>query len=658
MISKRMIYTDDEFGMSTHPAPHVEIDRPVRKQRLSTRIVASSLLALLVVFSMVCWTLWLSWQLEGAGAAINDTGSLRMRANRVGLDLLQGSAAHRALAEQALAEQRATLARLQAGNPARPLFLPDVAAIAAQMRLVDAAWRQRLQPAAERAIAGGAPTEYLQALPAFVDQADRLVRMIEIDNAGKTTLLRLSQAVLLVIACVGTLAMIYLLFLWIISPVMRLQGGLQRMTAREFGVRLPVESQDELGMLARGFNRMADELEGLYRDLEARVQKKTAQLAEQNRDLSALYDMAAFLNQPNEMDVLCRGFLQRVMQQFQADGGSIRVIDPYSDNLHLVVSEGLSAAIEDAEHCMKVDACFCGEAVTHGVVVIRDFRKLPAPEQFHCAKEGFKGLAVFKVVSQNEVLGSFSLHFRRAHEIPAHEARLLETLGQHLGVALANRRLSAKARQLAVAEERNLMAQGLHDSIAQGLNFLNLQVQILGRAVTQQNLAEIHDIVPRLRMGIDESYQDVRELLANFRDKLGPGELHAGIRETVARFKRQTGIEVRLEVGDIEGAPLPPEHQLQVLFILQEALSNVRKHAQATRVAIHIQNQRDFEMAISDNGVGYDPAGIAARGEQHVGLHIMHERAARMHAILKLDSHPGAGTKLQLTLPQAERQVA
>jgi two-component system nitrate/nitrite sensor histidine kinase NarX len=307
---------------------------------------------------------------------------------------------------------------------------------------------------------------------------------------------------------------------------------------------------------------------------------------------------------------------------------------------------------------MKVDACFCGEATQQGVVVIRDFRKLPQPEAFHCAKDGFKGLAVFRVVTQDEVLGSFSLHFRNSHEVPAAEAQLLETLGQHLGVALDNRRLSAKARQLAVAEERSLVAQGLHDSIAQGLNFLNLQLQMLDAAVQRNDLDEVRNILPLLRTGVDESYQDVRELLINFRSKLGQGELMAAVEDTLARFRRQTGIEVALQVDDPDGAPLPPEQQLQVLFILQEALSNVRKHAHASRVDVQIRNARDFELLVRDNGEGYEAGEVAERGERHIGLHIMQERAARLNAQLTLEGRPGEGASVQLILPSSERQAA
>ncbi len=632
---------------------------PSPRHRLSTRIVASSLLALIVVLSMVSWTLWLSWQLEGAGAAINDTGSLRMRANRVAVELMRPQSGREVRTTEQIAILDETIARLARGNPARPLFIPNDNAIRAQWHDVAAYWRDIMKPAALRAIAQPDSSSYLETLPEFVSRADTLVRMIEQDNAGKTTSLRLSQGVLAAIASAGTLAMIYLLYLWIISSVLRLRDGLQRMADREFSTRLPVESQDEFGVLARGYNRMADELQDLYTSLEQRVEQKTAQLAAQNRDIGALYDMAAFLNQPNEIEAMCDGFLRRVMLQFDADAGSIRALDPNNEKLNLVVSVGLSDELVESEHCMKIDDCYCGVATRQaGVIVIQDFRHSPPELDLNCQRDGFASVAVFRIVTRDEVLGSYSLHFRTQRRLLASESQLLETLGQHLGVALDNRRLSAQARQLAVVQERGLVAQGLHDSLAQGLNFLNLQLQMLDAAIKRGDEEEVSEILPLLRTGVDESYQDVRELLTNFRSKLSQGDLQAAIEDTVARFRRQTAIETELTFSQGEGAPLQPEQQLQVLFILQEALSNVRKHSEAGRVRIAVENGRDFTLLIADDGQGYDPADVAERGESHVGLHIMRERAARMRAVIKLESQPGAGTRVALTLPGAERQAA
>ncbi|WWT25355.1 type IV pili methyl-accepting chemotaxis transducer N-terminal domain-containing protein [Lautropia mirabilis ATCC 51599] len=627
---------------------------PAWKNRLSTRIVISSVVALSLVLSMVGWTLWLSWQLAGTAAAINETGSLRMRANRIGLNLLRHDEAAQAQVVVDLREQGRILAHFAGDLPGRPLFLSTDAPLRQQFHAVTTRWDE-LADLAHEALEEGDSTAYLAQLPGFVAEADRLVHVLEVGNASKTTRLRILQSVLIVMACLGTMAMIFLLYRWIIRPVQTLQGGIQRMAARDFSVRVPVNNTDELGVLAQGFNRMADELQSLYEDLGEHVRQKTAELERQNRQLSALYGMTAFLNKPNDIEALCRGFLQRVMDEFHAAAGSIRVLDPSGERLHIVVSLGFSSALQESEHCMRTDACFCGEATQRGTMIIRDFRKLPRPEEIGCMRDGFQAVSVFQIVTPEATLGTFSLHFRERTTMSPRELQLLEMLGQHLGAALDNQRLSIKARQLAVAEERNLVAQGLHDSLAQGLNFLNLQTQMLGSAVQQRRWDEVEEIVPLLKTGVSESYQDVRELLQNFRTRLGEESLRKAVDDTIGRFRRQTGLNVELHLDDRDGAPLHPDQQLQVLFILQEALSNVRKHAYASKVTVRIDNHRDFGMSIRDDGEGYDPQEVAERSETHVGLSIMRERAARLGGQLQMCSAPGQGTEVSLYLSQSDR---
>ena len=641
-------------GVPVTGAAQAKAAAPAWKNRLSTRIVISSVVALSLVLSMVGWTLWLSWQLAGTAAAINETGSLRMRANRIGLNLLRHDEAAQAQVVVDLREQGRILAHFAGDLPGRPLFLSTDAPLRQQFHAVTTRWDE-LADLAHEALVEGDSTAYLAQLPGFVAEADRLVHVLEVGNASKTTRLRILQSVLIVMACLGTMAMIFLLYRWIIRPVQTLQGGIQRMAARDFSVRVPVNNTDELGVLAQGFNRMADELQSLYEDLGEHVRQKTAELERQNRQLSALYGMTAFLNKPNDIEALCWGFLQRVMDEFHAAAGSIRVLDPSGERLHIVVSLGFSSALQESEHCMRTDACFCGEATQRGTMIIRDFRKLPRPEEIGCMRDGFQAVSVFQIVTPEATLGTFSLHFRERTTMSPRELQLLEMLGQHLGAALDNQRLSIKARQLAVAEERNLVAQGLHDSLAQGLNFLNLQTQMLGSAVQQRRWDEVEEIVPLLKTGVSESYQDVRELLQNFRTRLGEESLRKAVDDTIGRFRRQTGLNVELHLDDRDGAPLHPDQQLQVLFILQEALSNVRKHAYASKVTVRIDNHRDFGMSIRDDGEGYDPQEVAERSETHVGLSIMRERAARLGGQLQMCSAPGQGTEVSLCLSQSDR---
>jgi len=639
--------------------PDIRSGAPLR-HRLSTRIAALSAVALALVLAMVGSTLWLSWRLEGAGAAINDAGSLRMRATRAYVDAeLHRHDTGLPSVNDELAAIDGTLQRLRHGDPSRPLFLPDTESIRHLLAAVDTRWASELKPLAlamvSRPDTDAARSAYGAALPAFIADADRLVGEIELDNARKTTLLRLSQMGLGLLACAGAIAAIYLLYLWIILPVIRLRDGLTCIASREFDARLPTDTRDEFGDLAQGFNRMAGELQAAYTGLEEHVRQKTAQLASRNRELTALYEIAAFLNSPLGVDDMCRGFLQRAIRQFDADAGTIRVTDATGNKLHLLLSEGFPDALAEPERCMPVGDCHCGAVVRDGTAaVLQDLRNSGTP----CAREGLMGVAVFRIVTQDATLGTFSLHFRDPARLPATERRVLETLGRHLGIALDHARLSAGARQLAVAEERNLVAQGLHDSIAQSLNFVNLQAQMLDDAISHNRLDDARETLPMLRQGIEQSYADVRELLVNFRTRLTQGNLHAAIVETVARFESQTGIGMTLDEHDGDGAPLPPDQQLQVLFILQEALSNVRKHARARHVVVTVENGAAFRLRVDDDGCGYDPAALDTTGHAQVGLAIMRERAARLRATLSLSSRPGHGAQVELLLPAEVRQAA
>jgi two-component system nitrate/nitrite sensor histidine kinase NarX len=265
---------------------------------------------------------------------------------------------------------------------------------------------------------------------------------------------------------------------------------------------------------------------------------------------------------------------------------------------------------------------------------------------------------VFQICVKDQQLGLLTLHFRQARTFTEREHGLLGTLARLLGEAIENMRLAAREREMAISEERNLVARDLHDSIAQGLNFLNLQVQMLDESLRAGKTGDAAAIVPALRAGVKESYEDVRELLLNFRSRLEEEDLNAALRKTARKFADQTGIDTRCAVRGGGGAPISREAQLQILFIAQEALSNIRKHARADRVEIGIDDDADFLLTINDNGVGFEPAADAGRDDSHVGLHIMRERAGRIGADLEVASSPGAGTTVRLRLRQARRRAA
>lgn len=638
-------------------------------QRLSTKIVGALLGFLMVALSAIGTTLLLSWQLEGSSAAINEAGSLRMHSYRLmmllthAVDEPRQQAATRLGIGNEIQVTEVTFNRLLRGDPQRPLYLPPSQKIHAEFNTVFKRWQHEIKPLASAILLkDGAARQadwqgYLALVDNFVVDVNQLVHLIEQDSEQRMFWLRSSQLVLVAMALIGTVMMIYLMFLLIIQPVTRLQVGMQRMTEQDFGVRLPVNSEDEFGQMAIGFNQMGDRLEELYNSLEDRVKQKTAELEKQNRELALLYDSAAFLQRPQPVEALCEGFLQRILQYFKADGGSVRVLEAARGNLHMVVHQGISEMLAKSEHCLKVGDCLCGEAVASNLSVIHDLRRMDRTNLLQCHREGFATVSIFHINAPEEQLGFFNLYFRKPHTFAPHEEALLETLGQLIGVAIENIRLARRKREMAISEERNLVAQGLHDSIAQGLTFLNIQVQMLEDSLHNGRMTEVNDIVPALRAGVQESYEDVRELLLNFRSRLAEGDLLGSLETTIEKFRRQTGILVNFASSG-NGPPFPREQQLQILFIVQEALSNVRKHAMANEVDIRLSDDQDFLLTIHDNGVGFDAETLLEKGESHVGINIMRERAQRIHAMFNVTSEPGHGTAVLLRLPRERRLAA
>lgn len=634
-------------------------------RRLSTRIAGALVGFLLLALSAIGATLWLSWQLEGAAAAINETGSVRKQEYRLamllGREVQTPGNGFGAAAGRQIGQIDATLALIARGDPQRPLGLPPTTAVRSDFDAMTLDWVRHIRPLARQVLqARGAQRvadlrQFLGDVDVYVGRIDALVRLIERDNEVRTFWLRSSQLALVALAIGGTVVLMYLMFSLIVRPVERLYGGMRSMAESDFAVRLEVDGADEFGQLSAGFNRMADRLQRLYGSLEDKVRAKTSELEGQNRELALLYDSAAFLQVRQAIEPMSEGFIERLIGYFGADAGSVRLVESGNDKLHLVVQQGLSETMAQAERCMPLGDCLCGEAALEQQPRVHWLRTLPETGRSQCGREGFATVSVFQIVAQGAHLGVFSLHFRTERQFSDRESALLETLGRLLGTAIENMRLAAREREMAISEERNMVARGLHDSIAQGLNFLNLQVQMLEESLRHGRQQEAADIVPLLRAGVQESYQDVRELLQNFRSRLEEEDLTGALRKAVRKFEAQTGIVARFASEGSGGPPFAREDQLQILFIVQEALSNIRKHAHADKVQVRVRDSQDFSLSINDNGVGFDAAAVSAAGEAQVGLHIMRERAQHINAELAIESGRGAGTTLRLHVPSAHR---
>ena len=624
---------------------------------LTLRLKFFTALWIAVSVASIVFTLYLSLWLEGNAAAINDLGSLRFQSYR--LALLVEENAPQSEIDAHISRFDQVLTTVRRGDPRRPLSLPDDPKVMAKMADLERQWQQTVKPFFQAASEN--EKNSIAKLDGFLNTINEVVGEVERTSATYITWLRFFQSGLLALVLVSSAVMIWLTRLWIIDPLQELLRGVQAIGDGRFGLQMQTAGPSEFAEVSGGFNQMSSRLSQLYSGLEQEVAEKTRDLERKNFILGVLYSFSAVLNRPQTATEAAGVFLERVLQVAEADAGSVRLIDPRRQRMDLAAHIGLPEELKHSEACSKIGDCLCGIAVQNNEAhTVRFYDSRPAADNEHsyeCRRLGFSDLRVLPIRYKEQDIGIVTLYFRQPQEISDTVTELLELLCSQFGVVVSNTRLGEESRQLAVLQERNLIAQGLHDSIAQTLAFLNLQVQMLESALQSGSSDLAGENLQFIKSGVQECYEDVRELLLNFRTKIARRDFAEAADELVERFHRQTGIATNIDwIGD-QGPPLSSDQQLQCIFILQESLSNIRKHAQADQVNIEIDNGRDFVMTITDNGRGFDAEHLERLPGNHVGLNIMHERAGRIRAELKLTSQPGQ-TRIRLFLPEQERHPA
>jgi nitrate/nitrite-specific signal transduction histidine kinase len=474
------------------------------KMRIRDKIIGLLVLYFLIALAAIGSTLIVSWRLEGGATAINNAGRERMRSYRIAYLLekmvQQPTEQLRVDINHEIALFEKTLDELEQSDHERTLLLSEDINVKSQIVKLHKIWHKNIKPhifsilnTPELVGQQNQLSTYGPKLEDFVSDINELVTKLEYQNVRATNFLRILQIALVSLALVGTLALIYMFSHMVIKPVMLLREGIQRMAVADFEVRLPINSRDEFGDLAVGFNRMAKQLQDIYATLERRVEEKSHSIEVKNRELAAL------------------------------------------------------------------------------------------------------------------------------------------------------------DKEKAISDERNLLAQELHDSIAQSLAFLNIQVQLLQEDLQSERMAEAMKTLVQIREGVQQSYDDVRELLVYFRIRIGNTNLETAISAALEKFEGQTGISCTFK--SLGRTPeLQPEYVLQIMHIVQETLSNIRKHANASHVEVELACNDCYVIDIRDDGIGFDQTKDS--GDNHIGLSVMRERGYRIGAKLMINSLPDSGTHICLILPK------
>jgi two-component system nitrate/nitrite sensor histidine kinase NarX len=246
-------------------------------------------------------------------------------------------------------------------------------------------------------------------------------------------------------------------------------------------------------------------------------------------------------------------------------------------------------------------------------------------------------------------LGVINLFTEDSKTLPAEIHKLWLTAGQHLGQALDKYIEDSEQKQLLIQNERNIIANELHDSLAQTLASLRFQVRVLDQALQPTGEFSTINSIEQVEHGLDEAYTDLRELIAHCRIPVEKQGLIPSIKRVVEKFREETNIHILLQC-ECQNPDIPANMEMNVYRIVQEALTNIRKHADAhiVRVLLQCDEAGNYLVLIENDGKGFDKKDIQSEAGKHLGLTIMKERAKYLDGKLKIDSEPDEGTRVEL----------
>ncbi|NBC14592.1 MAG: GAF domain-containing protein [Gammaproteobacteria bacterium] len=439
----------------------------------------------------------------------------------------------------------------------------------------------------------------------------------------------------------------------LLQPLVNLEESVSRVCQGEPGASRALANVGVLETMAQGIGSLNAELTDLYEDMDSRVARQTQRLAQKTASLKILYDVAAEITRADTLEDLLLHFLRVLKEMVNGRAATVRVVAADGE-MRLVGSIGLDDDLVRQQDMQPVELCLCGTVLCPGEIVCDN-------DQRYCSRVYGRRMFASDAVEvvtvplkhHDELLGAYSIFVDRPGLREREDIlELLSTIGQHIGVALAKHRSDTEARRLSIVEERASLAHELHDSLAQTLASLRLQVRMLGDALKDAEVAaEARADLNRIKNGIDEAHGELRELLSSFRAPMDRRGLIPTLEDIIRRFGQQTGIHAVLQLN-CRPFEVSPTEEMQLMRIVQETLTNVRKHAdaQTVRVLLTREANGEYVLLIEDDGVGFSTRREAAgRPGEHIGLSILDERARRIGARLEIESEPGEGTRVEVT---------
>jgi two-component system, NarL family, nitrate/nitrite sensor histidine kinase NarX len=271
--------------------------------------------------------------------------------------------------------------------------------------------------------------------------------------------------------------------------------------------------------------------------------------------------------------------------------------------------------------------------------------------------KGFRYMVEVPLLGADQLVGTMDLITKGEYEQNEEELRWLAFVGRFIGLVIRHKQLSERLRDVAVLQERSHIAQEIHDGLAQLVGSIRVWAEEAETSLDEKDYTSTQIAIGKVEQSARDAYVIVREEMLGLRNTLVPGQSFCNVmKEYLSRFQREWNIKTDFQIQSgadgVGPLAISPSVEIQSLRIFQEALTNIRRHANATCVSVTCISNTEFVLIrIQDNGDGFNPADISA---DHLGLQIMRERATSIGGQIQFHSELGHGTRVELEIPRCD----
>ena len=571
--------------------------------------------------------------------AINHSGSIRMQSYKVlaNVQLKQFLQQQQNNYEHHLLE--ADLAELDKKLNAQVLVLSssisDKSTINKALEKIKNRWSLELQPQIQNLMTKPVSTSDIlilkKQMDTFVLEVNALVSLYQQNAEDRILLIRAIQGISLFVTVILVVIIMFQLNRRVEKPLSELTHSAKEIITGNYSAKTHILQNDELGFLSKTMNQMADAIAESQSQLENRVKAKTAQLRQNQNSLELLYETSTRLSNPSD-----QMNLEPIIDKLSKLSGLVGM------ELCLMTIEGKSpyehiATSSEPLNTQCIDGD-CASCISDKITCESDFIK------------SNKLTIRYPLVKDNMNFGVLKCKLPVGGVLEAWQHRLLQSITSQIATSLKLIHQSEQNRRYALVNERTVIARELHDSLAQSLSYLKIQVTRLQK-LQQKNATEeqVNSVVTELKSGLNSAYRQLRELLTTFRLKIDAEGLKSAFEQSIHQLNERADGKIKFELDyRIADLPLSPNEEIHIMQIAREATQNAlnHSHAHSVNVSVFSDENKKINLHISDDGIGIPDA---PEKLNHYGLEIMRERARQLDATIEITENKPSGTIVKLS---------